>query len=232
MMINYLKKTLKILRENPFSLPKRVLYKIICELRSFYFTQKIDGGGGKIIITKPFIRFKIQKDKTSQLYIVGSFRIVPFMNGKNLTIIKMGANAKLQVNGDFVVGQGVKFFLSDSSVLILGGKNKESDAGITADTLIMVSNKIEIGKDFLCAWNVFISDSDWHTIEGQPKQADVFIGNHVWIANSCSILKGSIINDNSIVASHSKINNREYPPNVILAGLPAKVVKNNIKWRR
>lgn len=230
-MIN-MKRLLRVLRERPLSIPLLIFNKIICDFRSYYFSQRIDDGGGKIIITKPFIRFKIQKDKTARLYIKGDFRVVPNILGNDQTIISLGRNAIFKVNGDFTIGQGVRFGLSENSMLTIGGKNKESDSGITANTVIMVFKKIEIGKDFICAWNVFISDSDWHTIEGQPKQADVFIGNHVWIANSCSILKGSIINDNSIVASHSKINNREYPPNVILAGLPAKVVKNDINWSR
>lgn len=46
----------------------------------------------------------------------------------------------------------------------------------------MVNQKIEIGKDFDCAWDVFISDCDWPQIEGQPFQRNVRIGDHVWVA--------------------------------------------------
>ena len=227
-----LKRIFRIIRERHFYIPIILLNRIICNIRSYYYSRKIDGGGGKIIITKPFIRFKIKKDKSANLYIKGKFRVVPHIEGDNTTAISMGVGSNFRVNGDFTVGQGVRFFLSKRASLTIGGKDKESDSGITADTLIMVSKKIEIGVDFICAWNVFISDSDWHSIEGQINQKDIFIGNHVWVANTCSILKGTIVGENTIVASHSKIINKEYPKNVLLAGTPGKIVKRNINWSR
>ena len=120
--------------------------------------------------------------------------------------------------------------MANNAILTIGGRGEQSGAGITADTLIMVAKHIEIGKDFVCAWNIFISDSDWHSIEGQPQQADVIIGDHVWVANSCSILKGAVIGDNSIVASHSKVTNKEFPKDSLLVGTPARVIKTNINW--
>ncbi|MDO8316016.1 MAG: hypothetical protein Q7T12_00645 [Flavobacterium sp.] len=197
-----------------------------------YYSSKIDNGGGKIILTDPFISFKIQKDKSSDLFIKGNLRIIPQLGGNNPLVIQMGVNSKFRINGDFQIGQGVRFILESNSTLTIGGKEKESASGITADTLIMVSKNIEIGKDFICAWNVFISDSDWHSIGGQSHQTDVIIGDHVWIANSCSILKGAIISENCIVASHSKVTNKKFPKNSLLAGAPAHVLKTDISWSR
>jgi acetyltransferase-like isoleucine patch superfamily enzyme len=210
----------------------RIFKRLICKVRSLYYSSKIDVGGGKIILTDPYIRFKIKKGKSSELFIKGILRIVPHIGGDNPVIIQMEKNSKFHIDGDFVIGQGVRFYLEQNSILTIGGKEKESGSGITADTLIMVSKNIKIGKDFLCAWNIFISDSDWHSIEGKPHQADVIIGDHVWVANSCSILKGSVISENCIVASHSKVANKEFPKNSMLAGTPALVVKTNISWCR
>lgn len=232
MTINSIIKGLKAHVKSPFSLPWVLLGKIICKIRSIYYSQKIDSGGGRIIITSPFLRFNIRKLKTSQLHIEGNFRIVSRLGGKASSNILLSPNSILRINGDFVIGHGVRIFLSKDSSLKIGGKDKESDSGITSDTLIMVSNRIEIGKDFICAWNIFISDSDWHQIEGVEHQKDIIIGDHVWVANSTNVLKGAIVGDNSIIASHSKVINKEYPANVILAGTPAKIVKTGIKWRR
>jgi acetyltransferase-like isoleucine patch superfamily enzyme len=96
----------------------------------------------------------------------------------------------------------------------------------------LVYKKIEIGRDFVCAWNVFISDSDWHQIGKQSHQADIYIGDHVWIANSCSILKGSQIGNNCIVASYSKVIKSKYESDSMLAGTPARIVKSDIFWSR
>jgi acetyltransferase-like isoleucine patch superfamily enzyme len=44
-----------------------------------------------------------------------------------------------------------------------------------------------------------------------------------------SILKGSEIGDGSVVAIKSLVNGK-FPPNVLLAGIPARVKAMNISW--
>ena len=231
-MNDLISRAIKKVLKSPLTVPSIVFSMLICRVRSVYYTSLIDNGGGKISITQPFIIFKITKHKTAKLTVKGNFRIVPHIGGNSPVILQMDKNSRLEINGDFVVGQGVRFCLTPNSTLIIGGKQIESDSGITADTLIMVYKKIEIGKDFVCAWNIFISDSDWHQIEGQNHQADVVIGNHVWIANNNNILKGTMIGNNCIVASNSKIINKVFPDNVLIAGTPAKIIKTNIVWKR
>ena len=218
--------------ESPFKIPFFLLSRFICIVRSAYYTRKINDGGGRITITDPFIKFKILKNKTAHLFIKGELEINSFIGGDSSTVISIGENSILQINGDFTIGHGVKISLSKNASLIIGGKDKESGSGITCDTLILVYKRIEIGTDFLCAWNTFITDSDWHQIEDQDHQADVFIGNHVWVANSNSILKGSKIGNNCIVASNSKIANTSFPDDVLIGGAPSKILKSNINWRR
>ena len=116
--------------------------------------------------------------------------------------------------------------------LTIGGKKFESASGITGNTLIMVEKKIEIGYDFICAWDVFISDSDWHSIENNHHQKDIKIGDHVWIANNTNILKGTVIGNNCVVSSCSKISNKVYGDNLLIGGIPAIVLKENISWKR
>jgi acetyltransferase-like isoleucine patch superfamily enzyme len=231
-MMNFFDRVIRKMFSSPLGIPYSIISILICKVRSTYYSSKIDSGGGKIILTAPFIRFKIQKHNTSELFVKGDLKITPHVGGNNPVVIHMDVNSKLRINGDFLIGQGVRFFLGSNSTLTIGGKDKESASGITSDTLIMVSKNIEIGKDFLCAWNIFISDSDWHSIGGQSHQADVIIGDHVWVANSCSISKGAVICENCIVASHSKVTNKKFPKNSLLAGVPAQVVKNNISWCR
>jgi acetyltransferase-like isoleucine patch superfamily enzyme len=212
--------------------PLRIIRVFICKVRSMYYSSYIDEGNGKIIIKDPLIEFKISKHKGARLIINGIVTINSNLGGSTPIVMTLGINASLQIDGDFIIGNGVRLVISDNAFLFFGGKDIESGSGITSDTIIMCNKKITIGKDFLCAWGVFISDSDWHSILGQKHQSDVLIGNHVWIANNSSVLKGSIIGDNSIVASHSKVINKSYLPNSLLAGVPAKMVKSNINWSR
>lgn len=224
----FLRRLIKLL----FTLPYSVFTNFICKIRSIYYTSKIDDGGGKIIISDAFMNFKIKKHPNSHIIIKGNFRTITHIGGKNPIYIEVGDCSTLRVEGDFTVGRGVRIMLNNNSTLTIGGKEKESDSGITADTLIMVYKNISMGKDFICAWNVFISDSDWHHIEGQSHHSDIVIGNHVWIANNNNILKGTFLGNNTIVASNSKTINFVYPDNVLIGGVPAKILRENIQWCR
>ncbi|WP_303317678.1 hypothetical protein Q4Q34_17335 [Flavivirga abyssicola] len=206
--------------------------KSICNIRSYHYTRKINNGGGKIIITEPFLKFSLRKQKASNLFVKGTLRITSHIGGNSKTVISLGSNSILKVNGDFSIGDGVRVMLNANSSLTIGGKNKESDSGITCNTLIMVNKKISIGEDFICAWGNFISDSDWHSIDGQNHQKDVIIGDHIWIANNCNILKGTIIGDNTIIASNTKIVNKTFPGDSLIAGIPPKIIKQGVNWSR
>lgn len=209
----------------------KIPLRIICFLRSCYYSNMINEGSGKIIITKPFIKLRINKHSTSKLNIKGTLKISPFF-GNNAILIHLKEHSTLQINNDFTIGQGVKIILTAESYLEIGGKEKETDSGITADTFILVKKRIIIGKDFVCSWQVFITDSDWHWIKGTEPDGEVVIGDHVWIANNNNILKGSDIGNNSIIASNSKVINRTFPENSLIGGVPARVLKSNIFWSK
>lgn len=60
----------------------------------------------------------------------------------------------------------------------------------------------------------------------RQKEADVIIGNYVWIGDKVTILPGVRIGDYSVVAAHAvvtkSVNNFE-----IVGGIPAKVIRIN-----
>lgn len=60
----------------------------------------------------------------------------------------------------------------------------------------------------------------------------VFIGDHVWIGERVYITKRSSIANDSIVAACSVVTKRFLNTNVVVAGNPAKVVRENIQWIR
>lgn len=189
-------------------------------------------GNGRIIVQNHKLKIKIRKRKNSKLFVNGNLRFQSNYGSFSSIFIDIGENASLVFENDFAIGNGARIVMSQNSELTFGGKDKESDSGITSDTFILVFKKINIGKDFICAWNVFISDSDWHIINNQPHHKDIIIGNHVWIGNNTNILKGTYINDNCIIASNSKLINNEFSANSLIGGIPAKTLKSGINWKR
>lgn len=105
---------------------------------------------------------------------------------------------------------------------------------------ISCTEGIYFGDDCLLGGNVYVRDSDGHSVYSVDAQSGikvkhsnkkaVHIGDHVWIANECSILKGVTIPDNCIVAYGSICTCSVEKNNAIIAGCPAKVIKEHIEW--
>ncbi len=92
------------------------------------------------------------------------------------------------------------------------------------------ANYIEIGDDCLVGQYVTIMDHDAHgVLPGARRKTPgtigiVKIGRNVWICNNVTILKNTIIGDNSIVAAGAVVSGK-FPSDVIIGGIPAKVIK-------
>ena len=56
------------------------------------------------------------------------------------------------------------------------------------------------------------------------------IGNKVWIATNALILPGVSIGDGAIVAAGAVVT-KDVPAKCMVAGVPARVVKENVEWK-
>jgi len=59
---------------------------------------------------------------------------------------------------------------------------------------------------------------------------DIKIGRHVWLAHDHIVLGGADIGSDSIVAARTLVPGKRYPPQVLLAGTPARVVRQGVSW--
>lgn len=87
--------------------------------------------------------------------------------------------------------------------------------------------EIVIGDSCMMAQGVYITDADWHGIYDRAslgRAEPVNISSNVWIGDSAIICKGVSIGQNSIIGAGSVVV-KSVPPDVIVAGNPARVVK-------
>ncbi|MBR2669802.1 MAG: transferase [Solobacterium sp.] len=61
---------------------------------------------------------------------------------------------------------------------------------------------------------------------------DIVINNHVWIGMRSLILKGTLIKNNCVVGAGSICNKDYEKDNCMIAGNPAKIIKENVNWSR
>ncbi len=95
-------------------------------------------------------------------------------------------------------------------------------------TRISASDEIVIGDGVMMANGTYVTDSDWHTIYDRTRRDEqpypVKIGDNVWLGDNCTVLKGVTIGENSVVAARAVVT-KDVPANVVVAGNPARVVK-------
>ena len=141
------------------------------------------------------------------------------------TRILLEENARMIVKGEFNCYANSFIRVFPNSHLILHG------GFINENVQISCGATIEIGKGATIGRDVCIRSYDGHTIaeDGYQIAASIKIGEHVWIGQGATILKGVTIGDGAIVASGALVT-KDVPAHSIVGGVPAKVLKENIKW--
>ena len=172
----------------------------------------------------------------------GKFKVV----GNNNEIIcrsRSIGTTKFYLKGDnnkVIIDSGVRIkagaiWIENNNNSILIGKNttiEEAHLSVAEENLF-----IKIGEDCMLSRDIRISTTDSHSIIDNisglriNKGASVVIGNHVWIGYHSNINKGVSISDNSVIASNTLVTH-DVPSSVIVAGIPARVIKSNISWDR
>lgn len=106
------------------------------------------------------------------------------------------------------------------------------DCGLTGATLV-AAERIEIGDRVLIGANAVIVDTDFHPLDQQERRDDINNGKHsaviiesdVFIGMNSLILKGVSVGRGSVIGAGSVVTT-DVPPNVIVAGNPARIVRH------
>jgi acetyltransferase-like isoleucine patch superfamily enzyme len=110
---------------------------------------------------------------------------------------------------------------SDKARLVIG------DGCGFSGTTIGCAYEIRIGNRVRCGANTIITDTDWHTDDSRTTpDGKVIIEDDVWLGVNVIVLKGVTIGAKSIIGAGSIVTH-SIPPNVMAAGIPAKVIREN-----
>lgn len=94
--------------------------------------------------------------------------------------------------------------------------------------VILDMGEVRIGDNCMLGPNVGIYTAG-HSIEPLDRNKSGYtipikIGNDVWVGGNCVILAGVTIGDNSVVAAGSIVT-KDVPKNTVVAGNPARIIK-------
>jgi acetyltransferase-like isoleucine patch superfamily enzyme len=133
------------------------------------------------------------------------------------------AGAQLVVLGEFCVYSGATIWLNEGASLTLGSGYINNNLNLSCFQSIQIGDGVAISE------NVCIRDSDNHAIGRKPHAAAIKIGNRVWIGMNATVLKGVTIGDGAVIAAGSVVI-EDVPPRTLVAGVPAKVKKQDVNW--
>lgn len=188
-------------------------------------------------------------EKTSNKFL-NSFSIK--INGNNNTII-LYENENWSNHGNSIIIEGdnniVKIGKSQGTLynfkIALGGiyNNRQvviGDDFQCAGGVIYVGrddHKVLIGNSCLFSSGIEIRTFDGHKIINidtnkiiNEGKGTVEIKDRVHFCRDVMVLKDSLISEDTVVGTKAIVNKKFYDKNVILAGIPAKIVKTGIRW--
>jgi len=95
-------------------------------------------------------------------------------------------------------------------------------------------SELKIGKNCMISSFVQIRTGDSHSIldtEGNRINyaKSVEVSDHVWIGEGAKVLKGVTIGKDSVVSTGAIVT-KNFGEKVLIGGIPAKVIKDNINW--
>lgn len=170
-----------------------------------------------------------------EIYGTGNFIEVHSSLPKDVKITVYGNDHHLYVDKGVTFKKGCLWF-----------EDKKCEIRISTGTTIGEAHlavaengtKLILGEDCMLSSNIRMATTDSHSIidsttgKRTNPAADIIIEPHVWIGYGASVNKGVTIGHNSVIAGHSVVTNSVFPNNCVIAGIPAKVVKENIDWNR
>jgi maltose O-acetyltransferase len=128
----------------------------------------------------------------------------------------VGRYAGAWVEPDFHCDYGYNIFL---------GKNFYANHGV----VILDTAPVTFGDDVMLAPHVLISTAS-HPLDpvkrrkGIETALPITIGNNVWVGMGAKILDGVSIGDNAVIAAGAVVN-KDVAANTVVAGVPAKVIR-------
>ena len=212
----------------------KYIFLLLVSLGRLSFLSKLNNHilyKGKCKLKVRFSTYSADNNLCIEKKVKGSLKIK--ISGNNNTV-RVGEkcvfdNLKIRIVGDnnkIIFGEGTSFGRNGSINLTELVPNESRGRSII------------IGDNCMVSYDVDIRNSDGHPIYSLDNEKiiinqndNIDIANNVWIGARAMILKGSNVNENSVIGACSLVRGT-VESNSIYAGIPAKKIKSNIFWKK
>ena len=152
----------------------------------------------------------------------------------DISIFIYGNDNKVTIADNCVIKSGVFWIEDNNCEIFIDSKTtiESVDFGVSEN-----NSKVYIGKDCMLSSGIKFKTGDSHSIIDSEKNirinpaGNIYIGNHVWIGQEVIVLKNTTIGDNCVIGIRSLVA-KTFDENLLIAGTPAKILKEKINWIR
>ena len=136
-----------------------------------------------------------------------------------------GKRTRLRIGDQVYLFREVLLSLDgDGALLEIGDRTQ-----INRRSEVIAMERVTIGADVMVSWDVLITDTDYHRVDGAAATAPVTIEDLAWVGARASVLKGVTVGYGAVVAAGSIVT-RDVPPRTLVAGSPARVIREGVTW--
>jgi acetyltransferase-like isoleucine patch superfamily enzyme len=181
----------------------------------------------KALLLHQHVKLKGVKNIEANGRIEVGLEYVGFMHRTDKTYLHI--QGKLRIGGNYSIGRGCRFDIGENATVTIG-----NGGYMNCMTNLIIMHELSIGDNCAIAWNCQFLDENFHMIDYPDKRDkgnSITIGDNVWIGCGVKIYQGTIIPDGCVIASDSVVRGIFSDENCLIAGNPAKIIKQNIHWR-
>lgn len=185
------------------------------------------GGGNKLKINGLSLKNRIQINGSNNVIMIEDEALLM----KSLVKISGHNNRVILHRNSYV--SGAELWVEDNDCTIEIGQDAfighHSHLACTED-----GRSIIVGNGTMISSYVQIRTGDSHSLMDEDgkrynKAASVSIGDHCWIGEGAKVLKGVALSKDTVVGTGAIVT-KSFKSGVLLGGIPAKVLKENVIW--
>ncbi|MDI9479419.1 MAG: acyltransferase [Syntrophomonadaceae bacterium] len=151
------------------------------------------------------------------------------LRARNPGLLFLGEGSEVHIGDNVLLERDVRISTGTNARVYIGDNSYLGDG-----CNLLAVKELRIGKGCSISWHVLFMDTSSHPLafageKMETKIAPIIVEDHVWIGCRAVILKGVTVGEGSIIANNAVVT-KDVPPRTMVAGNPARVIKEDVIW--